>query len=172
MASSSTEQHSDASKLYGEAVRLVHEGKYDKAKTALVEFRKRHSDRLQMLSRAQVFLKACERLQGNGADKAKKSDIEDLYLAGLIEHNKGNHSRSLEIWDEALKKKGSDGDHVHLAMAASLALQGKAAQALKHLGKAIEMDGSNRIAAASDPDFESLHKNEEFRKLIRRSSRK
>ncbi len=172
MASSATEQKTDASKRYGQAVRLLQEGNYDKARAALVEFEQKHPDQLQMLARARVFLKACERLKANGRQQEKKPEPKELYVVGLIEHNRGNYPKALEILGEALKKAPSDAAAIHLTMAASLVRQGNSAEAIKHLKSSIDKDPSYRVWIANDPDFESLHRNDEFLKLIRRSGRK
>lgn len=165
MARSTGEQKNDTYKLYGQAVKLLHDQKYDKAREVLTRCEEQFSDEIEVLARVRTYLKVCAQRQRE--DESKPKETEDLYLRGVIEHNNGNYDEALKIYKNALKKTDTDGDYIYLAMAAAESRAGKLDEALKHLKQSIEIDSDNRFAALYDPDFEPLRRNEQFQQLLR-----
>jgi len=171
MAFSATERKNDPFKLYDEAIRLLNKGEFEKARAILADFEIHCPDRIDMVARANTFLKICESRSSKPSEDTLEAS-QNPYLRGLVEHNLGHYRAAAAGFKEAMLEAPS-GDHIHLAMAATEACQGNHAEALKHLGRAIELNRNNRYTALNDPDFEQLHRNEEFQKLVHpRSGRK
>ena len=152
---------------YEEALRLLHDRKYEKAKTLLQKLVGSASDQLELLARINELLKVCEkRLADKEVSNLKPDALVDR---AVMLHNKGQYEEALHLFEQAAKagKSGGVQDYAHYGMAATEAARGNTDKAIQHLKKAIELKNELRFMARSDPDFAGLAENTEFRELVR-----
>jgi tetratricopeptide (TPR) repeat protein len=113
--------------------------------------------------RAQLHIAMCDRrLQ---QPKVSLATAEENYNYGVALLNARNFVEARTHLEKALAlAPGSD--HIHYALALSLALSGAMADAHDHLRRAIELDPRNRQLARQDADFAPLAHQAPFRSLI------
>jgi tetratricopeptide (TPR) repeat protein len=125
------------------------------------------ADRAEVKDRARQLLAAAQQHLGaaNPADtpKPKKSD-EDPFLLAVFEKNRGNLAAALEL----CKRGGREHKDERFAyLAASVhALEGRLDEAVEVLGRAIEMNATNRVHAFHDPDFAELRRNRDYHRTL------
>ncbi len=133
---------------YEEGVRLFQEKKYERAET---QFEKvQQGPNRALAHRAEVHLRICR--QRLHPPVVKLQNVEDRYNYAVTLIN----TRRLTEADEHLQaalKLAPQADHLHYALAATLALQGNPQGAYERLKTAIDLHPRNRILARSDPDF-------------------
>jgi tetratricopeptide (TPR) repeat protein len=117
----------------------------------------------EILVRARTYLQICDREAA--AHKRPVIAHDQLYALGVIEHNRGNYDRAIQYFRQHLEKNPNS-DHIHYSLAASFAVMGDTAEAVRHLQKAVELNEENRIFAKNDSDFSSLHGQKEFSDLV------
>lgn len=141
---------------YEEAVKLVHDGKWEKA-AELLEGVIADSDTHELTDRARQYLAICRhRIDG-------EQEIDDPYLAAVVSKNRGD----LEAAQKIVAKADSEKDERFAYLEASIhALSGDDDQAIEVLGRAIQLEPRNRVQAYHDPDFKELRENEDFQGLF------
>ena len=157
----------DVYSSYEEALRLLHDGKYEKAKTLLQKLVPSASDHLELLARINALLKVCQkRLTEQEVPNLKPDQLIDR---GVMLHNAGQYQEALRHFEQAAKASKSGGvqDYALYAMAATEAVLGNTDKAIQHLKKAIELKNELRFLARYDPDFAHLAEHSEFRELVR-----
>ncbi len=161
-----TEPRKDAYRLYEHSLKLLHEKKYQQAKSTLHEIREGFPDNLELMARVSELLKVTERRAAS--EEFAPDDPTSWVDRGVVFHNLREYARALECYKKALEKvEDQDQDYVYYAMASSEAGQGNRDKALGYLKKAIQMKNELRFTARSDPDFEPLADSSEFRELVR-----
>ena len=133
---------------YEEAVRLFQAQKYDRAETLFEKVQQ--GPNRALAHRAEVHLRICR--QRLHPPVVKLQNVEDRYNYAVTLIN----TRRLAEADEQLQaalKLAPQADHLHYALAATLALQGNSQGAYERLKAAIDLHPRNRILARSDPDF-------------------
>jgi tetratricopeptide (TPR) repeat protein len=158
----------DVYALYEESLRLLHGGKYDKAKSQLHKLLGLASEHLELVARINGLLKICERRLVE--PQAPEQTPGALIDRGVMLHNLGQYDEALKCYERAAQKAAKTGnlqDAVQYAMAATEAAMGNTDKAIQHLRKAIELNAELRFMARSDPDFAKLAENNEFRELAR-----
>ncbi len=146
---------------YEEALQALYKGAGKKAET-LLEKVIAECDQPELSERARQLLAAARREKGD-----VEPETDDDFLLAVYEKNRGNHERALEI----VKRGGRTGKDERFAyLEASIhALEDRLDEAAEALGKAIEMNGRNRVHAFHDPDFAELRKADEHSKLFQSS---
>jgi tetratricopeptide (TPR) repeat protein len=146
---------------YETAVRLMREGKYEKAKTALETLLSQ--DAGELVDRARVHLAACQRqLQKNSVSFQNPEEQYD-YAISLL--NTGYYEDAREHLELILKKHPS-ADYAHYGLAIMNSLTGRAEDCLEQLGRAIELNPRNRIQARLDSDFQEMADDPRFTELL------
>ncbi len=164
--SQKTEPRKDAYRLYEQGLKLLHDKKYQQARSVLQEIRQNFPDNLELLARVSELLKVSERRAGSKEDLP--DDPSSLVDRGVVFHNLREYDRAIACYKKALEKAGNqDQDYIYYAMASSEAGQGNRDKAIGYLKKAIQMKSELRFMARSDPDFEPLAETSEFRELVR-----
>ncbi len=146
---------------YEVAVRLMREGKYEKAKTALEALLS--SDAGDLIDRARVHLTACQRqLERNQVSFGSAEEQYD-YAISLL--NTGYYEDALEQFQAILKKHPS-ADYAHYGMAVMHSLTSRSEDCLEQLSRAIELNPRNRIQARLDSDFQEMFDDPRFTELL------
>jgi tetratricopeptide (TPR) repeat protein len=92
------------------------------------------------------------------------SDPEDRYAYAITRINVGDYTAAEAQLTAALKQK--DADHYHYALALCLGSKGDLDGAVRHLGRAIQLNPRNRSSVKNDPDFAELLRQAPLRDLL------
>ena len=146
---------------YQNAVQLMQQGKYEKARAA---FEKLSRDAPpEILERVRVYITVCDR---NCASDARSFDTpEEQYDYAVSLLNAGSWEEARDQF-EAILASSPKADFAHYGMAVLSSMTGQAEEALEHLSRSIELNPSNRIQARSDPDFVDMADDPRFTELL------
>jgi tetratricopeptide (TPR) repeat protein len=146
---------------YEAALRLMQDGKYDKAHAAfdkmLVTAPGDLADRIRM------YINACVQQATKGQNKFATPEERYDYAISLL--NDGNY----EDARTELKKIVSDNnqaDYAFYGLAILSSMTGDAHTCLEHLTEAIHLNAKNRIQARADSDFQDMADDPRFTELL------
>jgi tetratricopeptide (TPR) repeat protein len=122
----------------------------------------RYPEERELLERARLFLRVCER-ETSRQPPVPKTAAERVYLA-TVALNSGDHAGALDHLQRALVED-PDSDHAHYIMAVALGTR-NADEALEHLQQAIALNPDNRSMARQDPDLDSLRDHSRFKNAL------
>src|SRR3954470_15314876 len=124
----------------------------------------RYPEERELLERARLYLRVCERETSRQPAPAPKSPEERVYAA-TVALNSGDHVVALDHLQRAL---GDDpeSDHAHYIMAVALGMRDRADEAIEHLQQAIALNPENRGLAKQDPDLDSIRDHGRFRDAL------
>ena len=146
---------------YESAMKLLQEGKVEKAKTAFEAILK--NDAKDLTERVRMHLSACNR-QINLKNVSFDSPEERYdYAISLV--NTGYYEDAREHL-EAILKTNASVDFAHYGLAVLESLTGRAEPCLEHLGEAIRLNPHSRIQARSDSDFQDMADDPRFTELL------
>lgn len=146
---------------YETAVRLMREGKYEKARTALESLLSSNAG--DLVDRARVHLAACERQMKKKSISFNSPEEQYDYAISLL--NTGYYEDAREQFDAILKKYPS-ADYAYYGLAVMYSLTSHAEECLEQLGRAIELNPGNRIQARLDSDFQEMADDPRFTELL------
>jgi tetratricopeptide (TPR) repeat protein len=126
----------------------------------------RYPDERELLERAQLYLKVCERELEPKQPVAKTAD-EWVYEA-TVALNVGNEAVAVQYLTRALAENPRH-DHAHYMMAVASTRRNDAARALDHLRQAVSLNPENRSLARQDPDLDPLRDAPGYRTAIEAS---
>ena len=153
--------HEQHLKHYENGLRLMQEGKLDKARA---EFEKLPADApAEIRDRAALHMAACER-QAHRVQLAFAT-IEERYDFAVLLLNDGSYEDAREHLDVILAEK-EDADYAHYGVAVLNSVTGQAEECLSHLSRAIELNPLNRIQARRDTDFADMADDPRFTELL------
>jgi len=147
--------------MYGSAVRLMQENKFEKAKAAFDKLLP--SAPPELLERIRTYSSACERqlLQQNN----KFESLEERYDYAISLLNTGFYEDARSEFDTIVKKNPSaDYAFYGLAVLSSMTCQTDAC--LQHLTEAIRLNPRNRLQARGDSDFLDMADDPRFTELL------
>lgn len=146
---------------YEVAIRLMQEGKFEKARTAFEKLLAvgagNLSDRIRMYinaSNAQL-----SRVKASFANPEEHYD----YAVSLL--NDGHYEDAREQFQVILKQNG-DADYAFYGLAVLASMTGDSHTCLEHLTEAIRRNPRNRIQARSDSDFQDMADDPRFTELL------
>ena len=113
----------------------------------------RYPDERELLERARLYLKVCER-ELEPKEPAPKTADEWVYAA-TVALNQGDEANALLHLQRALAADARH-DHAHYMMAVASARRSDVNAALDHLRRAVALNPENRSIARQDPELESL----------------
>ncbi|HLH33717.1 MAG TPA: tetratricopeptide repeat protein [Alloacidobacterium sp.] len=153
--------HEQALQQYQNAVQLMQEGKFEKARAAFEKLMP--SAPPELLERSRVYLAACER-------NAKQSELTfatvgEQYDYAISLLNTGDYEDARDQL-EGILKKNPKADFAHYGLAILDSMTGQAEECLEHLIAAIELNPQNRIQARSDSDFQDMADDPRFTELL------
>ena len=146
---------------YQNALQLMQQGKFEKAR-ALFEKLSREAPP-EILERSRVYLSVCVRNAKDSSLEFATAEEQYDYAVSLL--NTGSFEEARDQF-EAILTTVPEADFAHYGMALLSSMTGQAEEALDHLGRAIELNPSNRIQARSDPDFVDMADDPRFTELL------
>lgn len=123
----------------------------------------RYPDERELLERARLYLRVCER-ETSRQPPVPKTPAEQVYAA-TVALNSGDHAGALDHLQRALGEDPNS-DHAHYIMAVALGMRNRADEAIEHLGQAIALNPENRSLARQDPDLDGLRDHERFKDAL------
>ncbi len=160
---SATTDHARAEVIasYEAALRLMQEGKYDKARVAFDKMLAAGPG--EMAERIRMYISACL-LQG-AKEKASFPSCEEHYDYAISLLNDGHYEDAREEFMAILEKNGK-ADYAFYGLAVLSSMTGDSHQCLEHLTEAIRQNPRNRIQARSDSDFQDMADDPRFTELL------
>ena len=150
--------------LFEKAMKSLGKRDYEKAQELFEALLTSHPDERDMAERARLYQDLCVKAREKKTTYRPKT-FEDLLAYGVALHNQGEFEQALKMFGEAAALRPKN-EHVLYCTAASAALAGDAATALKALRGAMQADPASRAQARVDPDFERLRESDEFLELL------
>ncbi len=146
-------------KKFEQAIRKMHQSKWKDAAGLLREIVDA-TDLTELGQSARRYLDICEeRLAGE-----RKQAAGDPYLEAVYLRNLGELDQVLDLCARG-GRQGKDERFAYLA-ASVYALKDEAGKAAELLGRAIELNPRNRVAAIHDEDFAELRRDPSFAELF------
>jgi tetratricopeptide (TPR) repeat protein len=136
---------------------------YKKARGELKTLLETYPAEMDILARARSYMRICDREEA--LQKKPSITADQLYALGVVEHNKANYDKAVSYFLQSIENH-PDADYIYYSVAASLAMKGDAAESLRNLRKAVELNDESRIYAKNDSDFSSLQNHKEFLELV------
>ncbi|HSR69688.1 MAG TPA: tetratricopeptide repeat protein [Acidobacteriota bacterium] len=152
-----------------ESVKLVYDGKYEKARAALQKLIDDGQVEQQAIATARTYLRICQN-QLSSKGEPEGDTAEALYDWAVVLHNSGEREQALKYFEKALKKAKDDKDHIYYGMAAAEAASKNADKAVEYLAKAAGARPERTFQATNDPDFREISSNQGFKDLIKEHS--
>ncbi len=153
----------EAIALYERGVQALQRHNYPAAAEHLRAVLERHPDERELVERARLYLRVCER--ETSRQPPTPTTPEERVYAATVSLNSGDHEAALDHLNRALRDN-PESDHAHYIMAVALSLRGRADTALDHLRQAIALNPDNRSLARQDPDLDALREHEGFRSVL------
>lgn len=123
----------------------------------------RYPEERELLERANLYLRVCERETARQAQPPQSS--RDHVYAATVALNSGDHAAAMNHLQRALSADQNN-DHAHYIMAAALSMRGRREEALEHLKRSIALNPENRTQARQDPDLENIRDLDDFRAVV------
>jgi Tfp pilus assembly protein PilF len=153
----------EAVALYERGLQALQRHDFAAAADALRSVIERYPDERELLERARLYLKVCEReLMPRQTDPRT---AEERVYAATVALNAGDESAAVHYLQRALAED-PEHDHAHYMMAVAMTRRQDTPAALEHLRRAITFNGENRGLARQDPDLEPLRDCDAFRAVL------
>jgi tetratricopeptide (TPR) repeat protein len=149
--------------MYERGLQALQRRDFAASAAALRTVIERYPDERELLERARLYLKVCER-ELEPKEPTPKTADEWVYAA-TVAQNSGDLATAMRHLQRAIAEDPRH-EHAHYMMAVASAQRRDTAAALDHLRRAISMNAENRSRARQDPDLESLRDDPGFRAAI------
>jgi tetratricopeptide (TPR) repeat protein len=143
----------EAVSLYERGLQALQRRDFAAAAEALRNVIARYPDERELLERARLYLKVCER-ELEPRDQAPKT-ADDWVYAATVALNSADEPAALHHLTRALESNPRH-DHAHYMMAVATARRSEPGRALEHLRQAVALNAENRSLAKQDPELDSL----------------
>jgi Tfp pilus assembly protein PilF len=143
----------EAVAMYERGLQALQRRDFAASADALRTVIERYPDERELLERARLYLKVCER-ELEPKEPAPKTADEWVYAA-TVALNQGDEANALLHLQRALAADARH-DHAHYMMAVASARRSDVNAALDHLRRAVALNPENRSIARQDPELESL----------------
>lgn len=153
----------EAVAMYERGLQALQRRDFAASAAALRTVIERYPDERELLERARLYLKVCER-ELEPKEPAPKTADEWVYAA-TVAQNSGDAASALRHLQRALAEDPRH-DHAHYMMAVASAQRRETPVAVDHLRRAIGLNAENRSRARQDPDFDSLRDDPGFRAAL------
>ncbi len=144
-------------------IKLLYQKDFKKARAEFKSLLDSYPQESEILARTRSYVLICDREET--ARRKAASSTGDLYALGVLEHNRGNYESAISTFRQALVQH-PEAEYIYYSLATSLAMKGDAVEAIRMLGRSIELNEENRIYAKNDSDFSALHSNKDFTELV------
>ena len=149
--------------MYERGLQALQRRDFAAAAEALRNVIERYPDERELLERARLYLKVCER-ELEPKQAAPKTADEWVYAA-TVSLNAGDEVSAFRHLQRALAEDNRH-DHAHYMMAVVTARRGETAAALDHLRQAVSLNPENRSLARQDVDLEALREQPAFKIVL------
>ncbi len=149
--------------MYERGLQALQRRDFAASAEALRNVIERYPDERELLERARLYLKVCER-ELEPKEPAPKTADEWVY-AGTVALNAGDEATALRHVQKALSEDARH-DHAHYMMAVITTRRGDAAAAVEHLRQAVTLNPENRSLARQDPELEALREDATFKSIV------
>ena len=153
----------EAVAIYERGVQALQRHDFEGAATFFRTVLERYPEERELLERARLYLRVCER-ETERRQPVPKTPAERVYAA-TVALNSGDHGGALDHLQRALKDD-PDSDHAHYIMAVALGMRQRLNEAIEHLRQSIALNQENRTLARQDPDLEPLRDHPTFRDAL------
>lgn len=148
---------------FSRGIKILYKKEYTKAIESFQKIAEAHPHELTLVDRCRILINLCHQLQSR--KRFKPQEFDEFYYLGIYHSNRGEYEEALKCFQEALIIQPENEKIIYL-IASTYALIGDRHQAIENLKKAIKLEGTNRIYARYEPDFQSLYGEPEFKKLV------
>ena len=149
--------------MYERGLQALQRRDFAASAAALRNVIERYPDERELLERARLYLKVCER-ELEPKEPTPKTADEWVYAA-TVAQNSGDVASALRHLQRALAEDPRH-DHAHYMMGVASAQRREFAPAIEYLRRAIALNGENRSRARQDADLEGLRDEPAFRSLL------
>ncbi len=149
--------------LYERGLQALQRRDFAAAANALRSVIQQYPDERELLERARLYLKVCER-ELEPREPVSRTADEWVYEA-TIALNADQESVAVQHLQRALGENPRH-DHAHYMMAVASTRRGDRAAAVEHLRHAVTLNPENRALARQDPDLDALRELEAFRDAL------
>jgi tetratricopeptide (TPR) repeat protein len=149
--------------MYERGLQALQRRDFAASAAALRTVIERYPDERELLERARLYLKVCER-ELEPKEPAPKTANEWVYAA-TVAQNSGDDATAFKHLQRALSEDARH-DHAHYMMAVATAQRNDTAGAMEHLRRAIALNPENRSRARQDADLETLRDDPAFRAVL------
>jgi Tfp pilus assembly protein PilF len=153
----------EAVAMYERGLQALQRRDFAAAAEALRKVIERYPDEQELLERARLYLKVCER-ELEPKEPAPKTADEWVYAA-TVSLNAGDAAAAEQHLRRALAVNRSH-DHAHYMMAVASMRRNDPGAALEHLHQAVTLNPENRTLARQDPDLDALRNLPGFRAAV------
>jgi Tfp pilus assembly protein PilF len=143
----------EAVAMYERGLQALQRRDFAASADALRTVIERYPDERELLERARLYLKVCER-ELEPKEPAPKS-ADDWVYAATVALNQGDEANALLHLQRAIAADARH-DHAHYMMSVASARRGDVNAALDHLRRAVSLNPENRSIARQDPELDSL----------------
>jgi tetratricopeptide (TPR) repeat protein len=147
--------------LYESALRLMQEGRFEKAHTAFTKLVL--TAPAELTERIRMYLAACTQQMGGGKNTFATPEEQYDYAISLI--NDGHYEDARQHLQQIIKADAK-ADYAFYGMAVIASMTGEAENCLQQLAEAIGLNPRNRIQARSDSDFQDMSDDPRFTELL------
>ena len=149
--------------MYERGLQALQRRDFAAAADALRNVIDRYPDERELLERARLYLKVCER-ELEPKEPTPKTADEWVYAA-TVALNAGDEATAHRHLQRALAEDARH-DHAHYMMAVVSARRNDAAGALEHLRRSVALNPENRSLARQDPDLDALREEPAFKAAL------
>jgi len=139
--------------MYERGLQALQRRDFAAAAEALRNVIEHYPDERELLERARLYLKVCER-ELEPKEPTPKTAAEWVY-AGTVALNSGDEATAVQHLQRALAEDPRH-DHAHYMMTVASVRRNELTRALEHLRQAIALNPENRSLARQDPDLDPL----------------
>jgi tetratricopeptide (TPR) repeat protein len=149
--------------MYERGLQALQRRDFAASAAALRTVIERYPDERELLERARLYLKVCER-ELEPKEPTPKTADEWVYAA-TVAQNSGDEPTALKHLQRALSEDPRH-DHAHYLMAVAMAQRGDPGTALDHLRRAVSLNPENRSRARQDSDLDMLREDPGFKSAL------
>jgi tetratricopeptide (TPR) repeat protein len=146
---------------YESALRLMQEGKFEKAHTAFNNMLA--SAPPDLAERIRMYINAC--IQQISRHQTQFTSDEERYDYAISLLNDGNYEDARSQLKKIVAENGQ-ADYAFYGLAVLASMTGDAHTCLEHLTEAIHLNARNRIQARADSDFQDMADDPRFTELL------
>lgn len=152
-----------AIKLYGQALELLRQGDFARARETFDTLAESGIDEPELIERARTYAQICE--QRMTGEQAPPQNEREAFHQAVFLVNSDRLDEAVAVLDRVLTSDPTSVDHLYVR-ASAWAKQGKADRAVADLRQAILVEPTVRFQAINDPDFERIREDPTFIDIV------